>query len=283
MSHNTKLVSFAPRLYKIGVTGGIATGKSSALSLLNKSGYYTIDCDKLGHNTYKPDTVVYKQLIDTFGPDILTPNHNFIDRKKLAKLVFGHDQNILTLNRIVWPAISHFLQKKLLCLESQGATLAIVEAALLYEAGWDKYTDEVWVLGIPEEEAIKRVKARGLAVEDAVLRIRAQLSLEERRKRCDFFIDTFSVGREENYLKITQRIEEIKKKLQDRRIQTGEGEICKERNGGLPVECGSDLGNGSGSMIWKDCNPVECECPYLSEETKQHFSHMFNKPQIINS
>jgi len=140
----------------------------------------------VGHNTYKPGTKTWRELITTFGTDIVNTTNNTIDRKKLAHLVFGNERNILLLNSIVWPAIENYLKKKLLCLEAQGSRIAVIEAALLIESGVDKLTDEVWVLGVPEEEAIKRVVTRGLSEHEARLRIAAQLPLEERKKDVTF-------------------------------------------------------------------------------------------------
>jgi len=101
--------------------------------------------------------------------------------------------------------------------------------------------DEVWGLGVSEEESLRRLMRRGFDKEDAKLRIDSQLSLDERQKRCHFFIDTFNVSREENSKRMIKRLNEIE-------------EYVSLRNEGKPLL----------PFPVYDCNPVDCNCKYLS-------------------
>jgi len=205
-----RISHFAPYIYKLAVTGGIASGKSSLLQLLksNNRNLVVLDCDKLAHNTYLPGMPAYEKIVDTFGKEILGKNDH-IDRRKLSSLVFNDKQSIRRLNDIVWPEITKNLQKKILCCESQGFPIIVIEAALLFESGTDVFADEVWVLGVPDEEAERRVIVRGFSSEDARLRINSQLDLKSRRAQGDFFIDTYHLTREENAVRVMKRMEEI--------------------------------------------------------------------------
>uniref|UniRef100_A0A6B2LD12 Dephospho-CoA kinase n=1 Tax=Arcella intermedia TaxID=1963864 RepID=A0A6B2LD12_9EUKA len=233
--------SFAPRIYKIGVTGGMASGKSTLLRLLRDTGKSIdlLDCDRLGHSTYVPGSPIYTKLLEMFGSSILLPTSE-IHRPTLAKLVFQDPHSMTAFNGLVWPAIVQSLRKKILCSESRGMGIIVIEGAMLFEAGVDALTDEIWALGVPEEEAVRRAVKRGFTVEQAEERIHAQLDVESRKRMSDLFIDSYHIPREENAVRILARLGEIEQMVQERRAQH---EHWKE---GEPLPC----------------DPVLCKCPY---------------------
>ena len=174
----------------IGLTGGIGSGKSTVSQFLAELGAVIIDADKVGHDAFKPDTEVWREVVATFGRQILTPNGD-IDRGKLSEIAFGNPESLAQLNRITHPWIKDMVKAQLEEYRRQGVGVAIVEAPLLLEAGWTSFVDEVWVTTASEATVLKRIKERtGLSEQQALARIRSQLSSDERVRRADVVIDT---------------------------------------------------------------------------------------------
>jgi dephospho-CoA kinase len=173
----------------IGLTGGIAAGKSTVSEALRESGAVVIDADKVGHEAYRPGTETYAALVDAFGDQIRAEDGE-IDRRKLGAIVFADPEQRRRLQDIVWPRMKEMMRGQLAELSARGTRLAVVEAAVLFEAGWQDLMDEVWVVQVPEEIAMQRLMTRnGFSAQDAQSRIRAQLSNEERARHADVIID----------------------------------------------------------------------------------------------
>jgi len=171
------------------LTGGIAAGKSTVSEALRESGAVVIDADKVGHEAYRPGTETYAALVDAFGDQIRAEDGE-IDRRKLGAIVFADPEQRRRLQDIVWPRMKEMMRGQLAELSAQGTRLAVVEAAVLFEAGWQDLMDEVWVVQVPEEIAMQRLMTRhGFSPQDAQSRIRAQLSNEERARHADVIID----------------------------------------------------------------------------------------------
>lgn len=144
--------------YLIGLTGGLASGKSAILNDLSILGAGAIDCDKLGHYAYLKGTASYDQLIETFGEKIVGDDGQ-IDRKELGKLVFQTDNQgggLKKLTDIVWPEVKRMVEKKTNELFGKGHKVVVIEAPLLIEAGWVDFMNEIWVVFVPYEEVIHR-------------------------------------------------------------------------------------------------------------------------------
>ncbi len=139
----------------VGLTGGLASGKSNIRSDLENMGVAAIDCDKLGHRTYAKGANAYKKLVETFGEEILNAETGEIDRKALGKKVFEMPSELKKLTDIVWPGINELLQAEIDDLFKKGHKLIVVEAAVLLEANWQNNVNEVWVVFIPDEEVGK--------------------------------------------------------------------------------------------------------------------------------
>jgi dephospho-CoA kinase len=174
----------------IGLTGGILTGKSTVSEILAKLGAVIIDADKIGHEAYRPQTKVWREVVDAFGTGILMQNGE-IDRKKLGDIVFNDPKALARLNEITHPAMHAMMKEEIEKLRNKGVDVVVLEAAVLIEANWTDLVDEVWVTVAPEETAVKRLQNRGgLSEQQARARIRSQLSSEERAKHADVIINT---------------------------------------------------------------------------------------------
>lgn len=174
----------------ICLTGGIASGKSTAARFLKDQGAHVIDADVLGHRTYEPGSPAHAKVAAAFGPDVVGADGR-IDRKALGAKVFGKPQELKRLTDIVWPAIRALAEEEIARVRAEGRTRVVVlEAAVLFEAGWDDVGDEVWVNVIDRENAIARATRRDNVPRETIeRRIDAQLSNEERIRRADVVID----------------------------------------------------------------------------------------------
>lgn len=150
------------RPYIIGLTGGIASGKSKMAERLGEMGAHVIDCDKVAHDVYEPGQSCYKKIVEHFGNEILASDGR-IDRTKLGPIVFRNPQELQILNSIVWPELMIEVNKRLDKLRGSGVQvpkIVVLEAAVLLKAGWESNCHEVWSMIVPPEEAVKRIMER---------------------------------------------------------------------------------------------------------------------------
>ncbi|XP_069809151.1 bifunctional coenzyme A synthase [Dendropsophus ebraccatus] len=172
--------SIPSRPYIIGLTGGSGSGKSSIAQRLEKLGAALIDCDKLGHQSYKPGGAAYQQVIDAFGSDIFCADGT-IDRRAIGSKVFGNKDQLKRLTDIVWPAIAALAKEAVEEAAAKGISVCVMDAAVLLEAGWNEMVHEVWTVIIPEKEAVSRIMKRdGISEEAAKNRLASQMSNSER-------------------------------------------------------------------------------------------------------
>ena len=175
----------------IGLTGGIASGKTTVSEQLDGLGAEIINADLVGHQVYLPGTDAYKDIIDTWGEDLADPDTKEINRQKLGGIVFSDPEHLKTLNSITWPRIYDMVDQILDDHRSNDVKVAVLEAAILIEADWTALVDEVWVTAVPVEVASARLQKRNnLTEEQALLRISSQISNEERAATADVVIDT---------------------------------------------------------------------------------------------
>ena len=179
--------------YVIGLTGGIASGKSSIAKMFSEvPNSRVLDCDKLGWNAYSPDTADGRACRDALetefkdeaeGGTLLLPDGS-IERKKLGPIVFRDKSRMDALNSIVWPAIVALADTELRKMKAEGVEVCCMEAAVLLEAEWDSWVDETWVVAVPPKVANERLCARNkLTPEDAQKRIDSQMTALERVQR----------------------------------------------------------------------------------------------------
>ena len=173
----------------IGLTGSIGTGKSEAARQLEALGASIISADQVGHEAYTSNPEAWEQVVVAFGDDILHEDGE-IDRKKLGAVVFSDPGQLDRLNQIMHPRMARMVSDKIEVLRGQGVGVVVVEAALLFEAGWDSLVEEVWVTDSPEKIVIERLKQRnGMSEEEARKRISSQMDRFERLERSDAVID----------------------------------------------------------------------------------------------
>ncbi len=174
----------------IGLTGGIASGKSTAAKLLGELGAQVIDADVLGHEAYNPGTSAFQAVVQAFGEDIVAEDGS-INRRALGGKVFGNDVALKRLTDIVWPEIRRLAELEIHKIRGENPTAVIVlEAAVLFEAGWEDIADEIWVVVVEPEIAIERAMQRDGADRSAIeARINSQLSNEERTAKAHLIID----------------------------------------------------------------------------------------------
>jgi dephospho-CoA kinase len=177
------------RIPVIGLTGGIGAGKSTVTQMLEALGAAVIDADKVGHQIYLPDLPAWREIVDTFGPEVLNADRT-INRQVLGKLVFADPEALRTLNRIVHPKMFDRMVELITEMRARGGMKAIVvEAAVLIEANWMALVDQVWVVVASEAVVVDRLaKQRHLSSEQVRTRIAAQLTNDERLNHADVVI-----------------------------------------------------------------------------------------------
>jgi dephospho-CoA kinase len=178
-------------MYTIGLTGGIGTGKSVVAQVLAEQGAVLLNADLVGHEAYLPGAPAYEEIVTEFGKDVVAEDGT-IDRKKLGPIVFSSPEKLARLNAITHPRMKEMMREKLAEAARMGAAVAVLEAALLFDAGWDDLTDEVWVTVVDGETAARRASERsGIPVEQVLERIqKAQMANDERIRRSDVVINT---------------------------------------------------------------------------------------------
>jgi dephospho-CoA kinase len=174
----------------IGLTGGIGSGKSTVSRFLTELGAVILDVDKVGHEAFKPDTDVWREVVAAFGRQVVTPNGD-IDRKKLGEIVFGNPESLSRLNQIMHPRMYDMVKAQLEEYRRQEVDVVVLKAPLLIEVGWASLVDEVWVTVASQSTVLRRLEKRsGLSEQQSLARIRSQLSSEERVRHADVVIDT---------------------------------------------------------------------------------------------
>ncbi len=176
-------------LITIGLTGGIASGKSVASQMLAEHGARVVDVDRVAHETYRAGTPGFDLVREAFGGQVVG-GEGEIDRRVLGGLVFGRPDQLKKLTDIVWPLTRGRLEGLKREKAASGTQVLVLEAAVLVEADWIDLMDEVWVVTVPVDVARERLMARnGITAEQANDRIASQISNEERTRHASVVID----------------------------------------------------------------------------------------------
>ncbi|MBT0663467.1 dephospho-CoA kinase [Geobacter pelophilus] len=166
----------------IGLTGGIASGKSSVARLLEQLGASVVDADQLARDAVMPGTPAYLAIVELFGSEIVHAD-GYIDRERLGRIVFSDSGARKRLEAVVHPAIKDLAEERLSALRNAGDGVAVYMAPLLVEAGAVDRVDEVWVVYLDSTSQLERLMQRDhLSREAAQQRIASQLPMEEKRK-----------------------------------------------------------------------------------------------------
>jgi dephospho-CoA kinase len=174
---------------KLGLTGAIASGKSSVAAMLRELGFTVLDADALGHQLIEPGQPAYKEILAQFGHEI-APDGRRIDRAKLGAVVFADRAKLEYLNAIVHPRVREAIQQKFASWQRDGdRKVVFVEAALLVEAGFAQWLDALVVTWCTPEQQLQRLLSRGFTATEAQRRIAAQLSIDEKLRHAKYRID----------------------------------------------------------------------------------------------
>ncbi len=175
----------------VGLTGGIACGKSKVAAYLREKGYPVINADRVGHVVLNPGQPAYDQLLETFGEGILTENKE-INRKALGNIIFNDKKAREQLNQITHPPIAQLIEERLLDLTRflDSGKPVFLEAALLIESQWRSRCGQIWVVTAPKDQILQRLQLRNsLTAEQAQSRIDSQLRQEERLPYADVVLE----------------------------------------------------------------------------------------------
>lgn len=177
-------------MYRIGLTGSIATGKSTVTNMLKELGAFVIDCDKTARDVVAPGTRGLAKIEEAFGKEAIAAD-GFMDRVYIGDLVFRNPEMKKRLENILFPLIFEALNEELLCLEREGATpVVFLDMPLLYEVKYDSYVDEVWLVYVPFEVQLSRlIKRNGYTKEEALLRIHSQIPVDKKKALAQQVID----------------------------------------------------------------------------------------------
>ena len=177
-------------MYRIGLTGSIATGKSTVTNMLKELGAFVIDCDKTARDVVAPGTRGLAKIEAAFGKAAVAADGS-MDRVYIGDLVFRNPGMKKRLENILFPLIFEALNEELLRLEREGATpVVFLDMPLLYEVKYDSYVDEVWLVYVPFEVQLSRLmKRNGYTKEEALLRIHSQMSVDKKKSLAQQVID----------------------------------------------------------------------------------------------
>ncbi len=176
-------------MLRVGLTGGIACGKSAVAGMFRELGLLVIEADAVAHRLTDPGQPAYEEILHDFGRQILSTDGR-IDRSKLARIVFSDPARMYILNEIVHPKVTAEFEREFAELQRLGrCQAAVVEAALLVETGYYQKLHRLVVVWCLPEQQVKRLVARGLSREQAEQRIASQAPLEQKRAVAHDLID----------------------------------------------------------------------------------------------
>jgi len=180
----------SPTMILVGLTGGVATGKSTVAQMFKRCGAVVIDADELARDVVKPGKLAWRQIVKAFGKGVLNPNRT-INRQALGDIIFSQPAKRRALERIIHPPVA----REQMRLTRQAArnnpkAVVIYDVPLLFETGIDKRVDRTIVVTADRETQIARLKKRnGLTRAEALRRIKSQMPLAKKRRRADYVFD----------------------------------------------------------------------------------------------
>lgn len=174
----------------IGLTGGIASGKSTVSEILKELGCIIIDADKIARKVVEPGEATLQNIVEEFGPSVLSSDGT-LNRKALGNIVFKDPAKLKALNSIIHPEIKRVILKEIEKIrEEKGDSTVIIDAAVLLESGMDELVDEVWLVYVDYHTQLKRLMERDAIDEaQADARIKSQMPVEDKIIRSDRIID----------------------------------------------------------------------------------------------
>lgn len=193
---------------KIGLTGGIASGKSLASTYLKEKGVPVIDADVISRQVVEPGELAFNKIIQAFGREVLT-DEGTLDRKSLGSIIFADAEKRKILNNIVHPAVRMEMKRQSDELVRAGHSLIVLDIPLLVEGELFYLVDEVWVVYVDKQTQLLRLIKRDQSNEkDAMQRITSQLPLEDKIKKADLVIDNGG-SKENTYNQLDQALKRV--------------------------------------------------------------------------
>lgn len=188
----------------IGLTGGIASGKSTVSAILEELGCTVIDADLLAREVVQPGEAAYREIVATFGPQILAEDGT-INRKALGRIVFSDPEARRALEKITHPAIGERAMERLAACRTAGESTVFYVAPLLIEAGALSRVTELWVVYVDGETQLDRLTSReGITREEALSKVASQMPMEEKKSYATIVID--NRGTKEDLRKEVERL-----------------------------------------------------------------------------
>lgn len=173
----------------VGLTGGIASGKSTVARLLEKLGACIIDADKLARDVVQPGMPAWQEIVDWLGTGILLPD-SALNREQLASIVFSDPNARSKLENITHPRIRSSIEQAVAAAKERGVAVVVLDIPLLFEVGWTELMDEIWVVYVDSSTQQARLVSRDrLTSDDARKRIDSQMSLVEKARLANTVID----------------------------------------------------------------------------------------------
>ena len=197
-------------MFIVGLTGGIASGKSLVARVFKDLGAHVIDADRIVHDLLEPEQPACREVLDHFGKDIQLPNGG-IDRRKLGEIVFNDPEKRAWLNSCLHPKVFHVYTTQVQHLQHrQPDAIVIFNAALLIETGYHRKMDRLVVIYADREQQIRRLFLRDkFTREQAVARIMSQMPLAEKRAHADYVIDNTG-SREDTEIQAREVFQKLK-------------------------------------------------------------------------
>ena len=194
----------------IGITGGIASGKSTVTEFLRRQGYQVIDADQIVHELQEPGGRLYQALLSAFGSAILQEDGR-LDRPKLGAMIFGNPQLLAQSSQLQNEIIREELAgRRDLLAETED--IFFMDIPLLFELSYENWFDQIWLVDVTEETQLNRLMSRNaLSQEEAEKRITAQLSLNEKRNRVNLIIDNNGL-QEATYQQLRDAIQKLERR-----------------------------------------------------------------------
>ena len=194
----------------IGITGGIASGKSTVTEFLRQQGYQVIDADQVVHELQEPGGQLYQALLSAFGPAILQEDGH-LDRPKLGAMIFGNPELLAQSSQIQNQIIREELARRRE-LMAETEDIFFMDIPLLFELSYENWFDQIWLVDVMEETQLSRLMNRNaLSQEEAEKRITAQLSPNEKRNRVNLIIDNNGL-QEATYQQLRDAIQKLERR-----------------------------------------------------------------------
>jgi dephospho-CoA kinase len=202
-------------MYLIGLTGGIASGKSTVSKMLVSFGARLIDADQIAREIVEPYKPAWQDIVNKFGEKVLQADKT-IHRAKLGDIIFSDKESKEYLNFVTHPRIKAEIKNQIARYSNEKNAILILDIPLLYESGWDKTTDENWLVYVQQALQLHRLMARNqLSEKKAMDRINSQILLEDKMKHADYIIDN-NGALEYTREQVLARWNEVKKKMEEK-------------------------------------------------------------------